>query len=105
MIDFIYPEWVLIFSEVSTVLVAAWLAYEAGKLALFFISGEGKIAQLLKTEFVTDLLQALVTLAMGVGLLLNDTFFVQSIVVLRPWVLLLNIYALRKLLKHYKRVR
>ena len=87
-----FPEWLIVFSEVATILTATWLVVEAGKLAFFFITGRDRITSLLKNEFLSDMLQAGVTLSMGVALLLNDKFFIQTLIVIRPWVLLLNVY-------------
>lgn len=99
------PEEVLIFSEIATIVMGAWLVLEALRLTLYFVRGRSKTTVLLRNEFLSDTLQAAVTLSMGLALLLKDKFFVEFLVVARPWVLLLNIYALRKLRHHYKRMR
>lgn len=100
----IYPEWLILFSEIMTFFVCLWLVYEGMKLCLFFFGDGQCVSKLLTQEFLTDSLTALLTMIMGLFLFLDFKEGVKGLVIIRPWIILLNVIAFRRLYNHYKRI-
>lgn len=73
------------------------------QLTLFFAKGD-TLAQRLKSEYFTDFLGFAVLFFMGVGLFFNWPLLVKIDVIIRPFVVLLNLIAMRRLYEHYKRL-
>lgn len=96
-----YPEWLLVFSEFLTIVVCIWIVLESMRIVKFFYKNPDKMAKLLTWNFFTDTLTYFVTLAMGLSLFFNEIEAVKSLVIIRPWVLVLNGIALRKLVNHF----
>ena len=98
----IYPEWLMTFSEVLTVVTCVWLIYEGLKLFKFFYGHRDKLTKLLSLEFITKVGTGVMTLLMGVFLYLDHVEGVKTIVILRPIFIGLSAYALHRLYKFYK---
>ena len=91
-------------SQFLTIIFAGLGMYYTYKLAMFFVRSNKELSTFLKAEYWSDLLLYLVTLLIGVALFLDISSAVWALVLLRPWVVLLNVFALRKLYRHLKGV-
>ncbi len=97
------PEWVLTYSEMFTVATSLCGMATAGVLAIFFLrSKKHSLGSRLSLEYLTDFLLFVVTFMMGLALYMDSALFVKWVVVIRPFVHLLNIYAMYRLYKHYR---
>ena len=92
-------------AEIATVLAFGWVIWEAAKLVSFFMRNNEKVARLLTWEFATDLALAVVTVFMGLFLFIEWKAGTNALILIRPFVGVLNAIALRRLYNHYKRLR
>lgn len=70
--------------------------------AAFFRNGADKLSAKLRSVFLTDAAVYFVTLVMGIGLFFDLSAVVWADVIIRPFILFLNVYASVRLYKHYK---
>lgn len=101
----IFTQALIDFSELLTVIVSLFGMIICFFHALFFEGAKDKFSKKLKRVFYTDAAVYLVTFVMGVALFFNMYWLVHADVVVRPFVLILNVYASLRLYKHYKLVK
>lgn len=99
------PNELILFAEAFTVFTSMVGMLVALKLALFFNYDKKKpLAERLRSEYFTDFLLFFVTLCMALSLYYDSAFSVKVVVIIRPFVHLLNIYAMWRLYKHYRQL-
>lgn len=98
------PMWIVEVAELSTI----WLSLIGMCVSLFltfyFRKGKGVLAERLKCEYFTDFLTFVVLLLMGIGLYFHLSWLVKLDVVIRPFVVAANIYAMWRLYNHYRKL-
>lgn len=98
------PEQLILVAEASTIAVSLIGAVIALLLTFFFQKSKGGLATRLRCEYFTDFLGFMVLLVMGIGLYCNFAWLVKMDVIVRPFVVCMNIYAMYRLYKYYKGV-
>ena len=96
------PEIILTGSEILTIVMSLLGILVSLKLACFFSDCSKPLAKRLKYEYVTDFLSFLVLFTMGTALFLNWDALVKIDVIIRPFVVFLNILAMWRLYNHYR---
>jgi len=100
---FVQDDAVRTVSEALTIIFAVPAFYYTLRLATFFIKSDKQLSKFLKHEYWSDFLLYIVTFSIGAALFFNNDISFYTLVILRPWVILLNVLALRKLYRHLKR--
>jgi hypothetical protein len=98
----VFPEWLIVTAEATTVFAFTWITWEVAKLTVFFWKDKSMLARLKTQEFFTDALTAALTILMGLFLFINWEEGVKGLVVIRPIVGVLNALALRRLYNHFR---
>ena len=97
------PEWLVVLAEQATIATSLLGMVVAAHLVGFFGKSRNRLATKLKFEYFTDMLGFLVLFVMGTALYLNLPWLVKVDVIVRPFVVCLNIYAMWRLYSHYSR--
>jgi len=93
------------FSEWLTIVVSSVGIFVCLRHALFFNRSRNKTSKKVKKVFLTDAAVYLVTFLMGVGLYFNLPVLVHYDIIIRPFVLILNIVATVALYIHFKKLK
>lgn len=99
------PEWVLTKAEFLTIVVSIAGIIVALHHTHFFNRDDAGLSKRMRDVFLTDAFVYLVTLVMGVALFFNAAWLVKIDVIIRPFVLILNVIATVRLYRHYKQVK
>ena len=70
----------------------------------FFKNSDLRLSKRIKLVFLSDSLVYLVTFLMGIGLFFNLSALVHYDIIIRPFVLMLNVYATIRLFYHFKSI-
>lgn len=70
----------------------------------FFKTSDLPLSKRIKLVFLSDSLVYLVTFLMGIGLFFNLSALVHYDIIIRPFVLMLNVYATIRLFYHFKSI-
>lgn len=99
------PNWLVTSAEFLTILVSLAGIIVALHHASFF-SRDNKVLSLrIKNVFLSDAAVYLVTLVMGVALYYNWPYLVKIDVIIRPFVLAVNVWVSVRLYKHYRKYK
>lgn len=109
MVDFFNLDMVLeglrTSAEFLTILVSIVGAIIALKHAAFLEKANYKLTNKLRQVFLTDAAIYVVTLIMGIALFFNLKWLVIADIIIRPFVLVLNVIASIALYHHYKLIK
>ena len=98
------PAWMVDAAEFTTIWLSLIGMVISLFLTLYFHKGRGELATRLRCEYFTDFLTFVVLLVMGFGLYYQLSWLVKIDVVVRPFVVTLNIYAMWRLYRHYRKL-
>lgn len=101
----LFPEWLINFSEILTILTSIWVLYEVAKLVFMYAHHKkgGVFAKILTWTFLAKAFTSIVIMMMGLFLYLNWTNGVKFLVVFRPFIELFGGFWLRRLRKYHER--
>lgn len=97
----IIPEYILTAHELFTVIISIVGIGISLYLSNFFRKDKSALSVKLYHEYITDFLACVVMLIMGLSLYFNMPLAVKMAVLIRPYVLLLNVVAMVRLYKHF----
>lgn len=98
------PDWMVQAAELTTIALSIVGLFVSLMLTNFFGKDSRTLSQRLRSEYFTDFLGFVVLLVMGYALFFNMPWLVKIDVIVRPFVVLLNILAMVRLYLHYRKL-
>lgn len=96
------PNYIVTLAEAATFAFSLVGMFVAISLYLFFKKDKTELSSRLRCEYITDFWLFVTLAVMGFALYFNMPLIVKIDVILRPFVMVANIYAMWRLYKHFK---